>query len=315
MRTKLAIIAVSGFAVSALCLSAAFALGGNAIGNAVFDLGGIDFGGFNQPSCDSMHTPVGAATSRSLNWDGEGDRAAVALPADIHYQAGSGDQLVVKGDPDVIAHIQVHNGVVGLDCNNGPFHLGHDNRVDVTLPGRNFRSFALLGVGSMQLGGLSQPDLKILLAGSGDIRANGATDNLEASVRGSGDMKLGDLVAKNADVSIAGSGDIELAPEESLDVSIRGSGTVTLHHEPKNIDKSVIGSGRIVHADGTVESWPHHEHYERHARADRDGLGAIINEAVVTGQEPDQDEIDAATEKLKQRIRARVAAQIANAPF
>ena len=36
MRTKLAIIAVSGFAVSAVCLGGAFALGGHAIGTAVF---------------------------------------------------------------------------------------------------------------------------------------------------------------------------------------------------------------------------------------------------------------------------------------
>ena len=41
MRTKLAIIAVSGFAISAACLGGAFALGGNAIGNAVFDATGV----------------------------------------------------------------------------------------------------------------------------------------------------------------------------------------------------------------------------------------------------------------------------------
>ncbi len=141
-------------------------MGGHAIGNAVF---GTDLAGLiDLPRCDSMARPMATATSRSLPWDGNNDRAAVALPANVHYQAGSGDQLVVKGDPDLIAHIRVHDGLVSLDC-NGNFHFGRDNRTDVTLPGRRtFKSFALLGTGNVQLGGLSQPEVKVSIAGAGD---------------------------------------------------------------------------------------------------------------------------------------------------
>ena len=200
MRTKLAIIAVSGFAVSAVCLGGAFALGGHAIGNAVF---GTDLASLvNLPRCDSIAQPTATASSRSIPWDGNDDRAAVALPANVHYQAGSGDQLVVKGDPDVIAHVRVRDGLVALDC-NGDFHLGRADRIDVTLPGRRtFKSFALLGTGDVQLSGLSQPEVKLSIAGSGDIQADGKTDNLKVDVRGSGNLKLGDLAAKAVDVDI-----------------------------------------------------------------------------------------------------------------
>src|SRR6185312_1557871 len=143
MRTKLAIIAISGFAISAVCLGGAFALGGNEIGNAVFD-----FGDFDQPRCDTMREPTPTADTRTLAWDGQ-DRAAVALPANVHYRAGSGDKLIVKGDPEIVAHVRVRDGMVGLDCRNGHFNLSRDNRLDVTLPGRSFKSFDLLGVGDM----------------------------------------------------------------------------------------------------------------------------------------------------------------------
>ena len=280
MRTKLAIIAVSGLAVSAVCLGGAFALGGHALGTAVF---GTDLSSLaDLPRCDSMAQPMATASSRSLPWDGNGDRAAVALPANVHYQAGSGDQLVVKGDPDFVAHIRVKDGLVSLDC-NGNFHFSKDDRIDVTLPGRRtFKSFALLGTGDVQLSGLSQPDVKLSIAGAGDIRADGKTDNLEVDVRGSGNLKLGDLAAKNVDVDIKGSGKAEVAPQDSLNVDLAGSGTIYLRSEPKKIETSIHGSGNIVHPDGTRQGG---RSYERHARAE----DAMIRMAVLQALENDGD--------------------------
>ncbi len=58
----------------------------------------------------------------------------MAVPANTHYQAGSGDDMVVKGDPEFVAHIRVRNGVVEMDC-RGSFGFGKSSRFDVTLPG------------------------------------------------------------------------------------------------------------------------------------------------------------------------------------
>lgn len=325
MRTQLAIIAVSAFAVSAVCLGGAFALGGNAIGNAVFD-----FGGFDLPRCDTMGTPASTATTRSLPWDGDGDRAAVALPATTHYQAGVGDQLVVKGDPEILAHVRVHNGVVGLDCHGGFFDFGRSDRIDVTLPGkRSFRRFELLGTGDMQLAGLSQPEAKLLLAGSGTIEAQGdvqkldvslagsgsisakgKADDLNVDVKGSGKINLGDLAARNVDIDIAGSGKVEVAPQEALNVDVAGSGTVYLRSEPKSIETHFAGSGRIVHTDGTVQN----RHSDRHAWAGDDAIRDAALKLWENSDNPNSEEFRHAKVDLKARIRARVAEEIANAP-
>jgi hypothetical protein len=307
MRTKLAIIAVSGLAISAVCLGGAFALGGHAIGNAVF---GTDLSSLaDLPRCDTKAQPVATASSRSLPWDGNGDRAAVALPANVHYQAGSGDQLVVKGDPDFIAHIRVKDGLIALDC-NGNFHLGKDDRIDVTLPGRRtFKSFALLGTGDVQLDGLSQPEVKLTVAGEGDIRANGKTENLKVDVRGSGNLKLGDLAAKSVDVDIKGSGKVEVAPQDSLNVDLAGSGTIYLRSEPKKIETSIHGSGNIIHPDGTRQGG---RSYERHARAQDAMIRMAVLQALENDGDTDRDEMKRAKARLKARIRARVAQELAN---
>ena len=309
MRTKLAIIAVSGLAVSAVCLGGAFAVGGHAIGDAVFGADLMNLA--DLPRCDTMAQSMATATSRSLNWDGNGDRAAIALPANVHYQAGSGDQLIVAGDPNFIAHIHVKDGLVSLDC-NGNFHLGKHERVEVTLPGRRtFKSFSLLGTGNVQLAGLSQPAVKVSIAGSGDIQAGGRTDDLTVDVKGAGDMKLGDLAANNVDVDIKGSGSVEIAPKESLNVDLSGSGTIYLRNEPKKLETSIRGSGTIVHPDGTRQGGRGHE---RHARADDAAIRAAVLEALDNDRDSDNDtgsdEMDRAKDRLKARIRARIAHEL-----
>ncbi|HKD48641.1 MAG TPA: DUF2807 domain-containing protein [Rhizomicrobium sp.] len=330
MRTKLAIIALSSFAISAACLGGAFALGGNQIGDAVFNFDGIGLS-----RCDASGSPAASAGTRSLPWEGDGDRAAIAVPATTHYQAGVGDQLVVKGDPAIISHVRVHNGEVDLDCRDGFMHFGRADRIDVTLPGRRtFRNFEVLGSGDMQLSGLSQPDAKLSLEGSGTIesdgkvdklsleidgsgtvQAKGQSDDLRVEVNGSGTVHSGDLAAKDAHVDISGSGKVEIAPENSLNVDISGSGTIYLRSEPKSIETDISGSGHIVHVNGTVED-RHERHarledrYERHVQVLDEETGgeirAVVQQAVAEGQAPDPDALRAAEDKLKAKIRANV---------
>jgi hypothetical protein len=282
MHSKLAVIAITGFAVSAVCLGGAFALGGNAVGNAILDIG--SFGG---PSCD-VGSPS-SITSRTLPWDGNGDRVAVEMHADTYYRAGSGEQLIVKGDPGLVSHVYVRDGVVGLDCRTN-FRFGQSPRLEVTLPGRAFRTFEQRGSGDMRLAGLSQPDAKLVIegsgsiqadgkierlsvqvAGSGDVTATGSACTLDVNVEGSGDARLGALVTRNARVKIDGSGNVEIAPKDASRVEIvgDGSGDFEAAGATDNLTVSVEGSGDMklgrlaanivdvgIHGSGNVEIAP-----------------------------------------------------------
>jgi hypothetical protein len=320
MSTKLALVAVSGFAISAICLGGAFALGGSAIGNAVFDMGGLDL-----PRCDTGSTSA-STDSRSLSWDNS-DRAAVALPANTHYQAGAGDQLVVKGDPTIVSHIRVHNGVVGLDCHGGAM-FGPENRIDVTLPGkRSFRTFEVMGTGNMDISGLSQSEVALKVAGAGTISADakvskldmdvsgtgtveakGKTDKLNVDVSGSGKIKAGQLETNDANLDVSGLANIEVAPQGALSINMSGAGTIYLRKEPRSIQSDISGAGHIVHPDGESQGGSRHM---RHARAYGPDVDVIIQEAVASGRQPDQDELETAKIRLQQRIRARIARELA----
>jgi len=280
MRSKLALIAISGFAVSAVCLGGAFALGGEAVGDAI-----LGVGSFGQPRCQIG----GPVTSRTLPWDGNDDRVAVEMHADATYRAGSGDQLVIKGDPGMVSHVFVRDGVVGIDCRNN-FHFGKSPRLEITLPGRPFRTFEQRGSGNMRLAGLVQPDTKLSIEGSGDIQADakverltvkvagsgdvtaaGSAGALDVDLDGSGDVKLSGLTAKSAHVKIEGSGNVEIAPQDAsrVDVVGDGSGDFEAAGTTNNLTVSVEGSGDMklgrlaagvvdvgIHGSGNVEVAP-----------------------------------------------------------
>ena len=93
------------------------------MGDAMFNFG--DIGEVSACRAASVRrSPATTAETRTCHGMASGDRAAVAIPANTHYQAGSGDQLVVKGDPAIISHVRVRNGVVGMDCRDGFMHFG-----------------------------------------------------------------------------------------------------------------------------------------------------------------------------------------------
>jgi hypothetical protein len=234
---KLAIVAVIGLTASAACMGAAAAIGGKNFGD------GMDFSMFgDRPSCEAV---AGAtATSRTLDWDGS-DHVGLAVGGHATYTPGTDNQVHVSGDPQVVAHVRVRNGNIEMDCNNhGLFHDATSS-LQITLPGQEFKKFGIAGSGNLLLQKLDQPLLKVSIAGSGSIRADGKVQNADIHIAGSGDVDLGQVAAQIVTVHIAGSGNTDIAPSNEADIHIAGSGDVNLHTNPKILDQHIAGSGRI----------------------------------------------------------------------
>jgi hypothetical protein len=242
MAVKLGWIALGGIAVGAVCFGVAVAVGGGSVLNHLNDL---DFGGWDGPRCQVA--PSGAEASRSLDWTG-GDHIAINLPANVHYQRGQGEQVVVRGDSAVIPLVEIADNQIRFDCHMRRF----GKRLDITLPGRDFQRYTINGSSDMTLAGIDQPRLRIRINGSGDVTASGRATELEYSVAGSGDGHFEALDTDSVSISVAGSGDADVAPRRRLEVKIAGSGKVTLHSEPRQIETHIAGSGRIIHTDGSV---------------------------------------------------------------
>jgi len=242
MPRKLAVIATTGLVICVACLGAAAVIDaphwhGHGLGAEIFHLGDFE-------SCrsEAQSEPGATANRRELAWDNS-DKISIAVPANVHYRPGTGETISITGDPESIAHLRVRHHVIEQDCDGD-----QDEKVDITLPGRPFRSFTLAGSGTVDLDQLDQPALEMVLAGSGTMKASGKADTVKVTIAGSGDAHLGELAAKTVRLVIAGSGNAEIAPLDEAKIEIAGSGDVRLLTEPKKVDSNIFGSGRIIHA-------------------------------------------------------------------
>jgi hypothetical protein len=238
MAKTLGWIAVGGLSVGFVSLALAYVLGGR-------DLDGLlDRGIFLAKSCGDGGGKVDAKQSeRRLTWEGS-DTVEIALPANVRYRGGEGSEVIVRGSPDVIAHVEVRHGRITLDCHR----FGGIRDVEVTLPGRAFRRIGLSGSGKLIMENVDQRDLAFSISGSGAVRAQGTVDHATVKVAGSGDARLADLAMKELTAKISGSGNVEAAPKDAADIHISGSGDVRLLSHPARLRSHVAGSGRITQA-------------------------------------------------------------------
>ena len=275
MVHKLALIAISGITLSAVCLGAGGALEGRDFGH---DFGDGDFSLFDsRPRCEADGVPAPPAAT----WNGTAaTMSAFNLLGQASYTPGTDDKLHASGDPQVLAHLRIHEGQIEMDCRGWKERT---QNIVVTLPGREFDKFGVSG-GHLVLDKLKQSYVSIAIGGSGHVKANGTVSDLKLAVGGSGDMDLDQITAENgkldiggsgtvrakgaiqelkisiggsgradfgavasriATVKIGGNGNVDIAPTEEADIRIGGSGDVTLHSNPKQLETRIGGSGRI----------------------------------------------------------------------
>ena len=184
------------------------------------------------PTCSiaARFSPTHAATApprpptpeRHLAWTG--DAIDIALPATVRYRVGEGSDIVVRGAPDAIAHVEVRGGHLTLNCR---WHTSSRD-IEVILPGRPLSRLGISGSGRVVMEKLAQPDLRVSISGSGSITGQGAVDNLDLTISGAGKARLGEVAVKNLTVEVSGSGNVEASPSDEADIRISGSGKVHL---------------------------------------------------------------------------------------
>ena len=260
MSKKLTIVAASGIVIGLVLLATAALVGGQELRRQNWDIGAL----WGEERCGV--TLANRRGSRSLAWNG-GDHVGIRVPADVRYRRGQGEQVVIEGDEALLPLIEIENGRIQMNC-----RMRNMGRLDITLPGRDFRDYDLAGSVSLMLEGVDQPRLNFDIAGSVDVTATGRVDELDLDAAGSSEGHFGALEANVVTIDLAGSSEVEVAPRERLSVDAAGSTEVTLRTEPRTIDMDIAGSGRIVHADGTVTraSGFSSRHIERDPDADSD---------------------------------------------
>jgi hypothetical protein len=232
MAHKLVIVAVLGLTASAVCIGAAAAIGGGSFGD------GFDSLFVSGPHCETVAGAI--ATHRDLDWDGS-DKVQLVVYSDANYAPGADLKLHASGDPQVLAHLRIQGGKVDLDCRG----WRDRDKIKLTLPGREFREFAIAGRSDLKLDRMNQTSLKAKIAGTGTIQANGRIDDLTIDLAGVGHADFGKVASKSADVKLAGVASADIAPTESAKIKIAGPSTVNLLSNPKQLDTKSAGPGQL----------------------------------------------------------------------
>jgi hypothetical protein len=233
-------IALGALAVSAACFTVRAAIPHNDPDWALpfLDLLTLDDG---KPRCRAERNDQTIVT-RNFAWDGD-DSVTIRMAGIVRYRRGVGQDVSIRARTWVLDHVRVANGRIEFDCRN----MNNVGKVEITLPGVPFRSFALTGAGKMVLDDIQQDELKIATSGAASVKANGKADDASISIAGLGKVDVGKLATRRIGVSIAGSGDVDVAPQDSANITIAGAGRVKLLTEPKELSTHIAGAGRVVH--------------------------------------------------------------------
>ena len=164
--------------------------------------------------------------------------------ADVEIDRTGTESLSVSGDDNLLAFFtsEVRDDTLHLAFAKGKSFQGRTPVFRVTVA--DLRGIELHGSGDIRADHLDGAALSVAIAGSGDARLAGRTDELTLSIAGSGDVDAAGLKAKRAKVSIAGSGDASVNATDALDVRIAGSGDLRYVGAPK-LTQAVSGSGSV----------------------------------------------------------------------
>jgi len=107
-------------------------------------------------------------------------------------------------------------------------------------------SVAVRDYRNVDLGHIERDSLNVSINASGSLTAEGKVDRLNVNVMGSGHANLGKLKARRVSVTVMGSGSATVAPIDRLSANIMGSGDVHLKTRPERMERSIMGSGRVI---------------------------------------------------------------------
>jgi len=254
MIRVLVIIAVTGFFVSVVCLTAAVGFAGPEVltegvwpwNSAVGWMFDREDGGWRWRIHDHRwgrrwrRDFDGPRATREIAWSG-GDAIDVEIPADVQYTQSPGPaKVVVTGPQDAIAEVVIDDGHIRLRHDR---YDGEGLSIAITAPAVS--RFEMEGSGKLSVSGYRQDQLTLDLSGDADVKVAGEAKAVSLSLSGSGNADLADLKARSADVDISGSGDATIAPSDAARIDISGSGDVTLRTDPPKVQSNISGSGEV----------------------------------------------------------------------
>lgn len=231
---------------------------------AIFVLGSRSCGGFNFGFGIRGEGPV-KTENRSA-----GDFHAVILeiPALAEVSVSDRYSVEIQAQENLlpILKTEVENGRLRIYFEK---NVSHTEGLKVRISAPVFDELSISGSGTIKvLGAINGERLKLAIGGSGDIeapqtdvgnmecaiagsgniRVGGKTNDVQFDIAGSGDIAAKELAAATGTAKIAGSGSVTCNVSQTLNASIAGSGDIYYTGSP-SVDTDISGSGKVKKVD------------------------------------------------------------------
>jgi len=219
-------------------------------------------------SCFSQKTIVGNAntiiTHKNVK---EYDKINISGPFTVIMVNGEEGVITLKGESNLLPFIEVtvKDEVLKIHLDS-KIKFKSSKKIVIRIPFVEIYQIFINGTGNLQTKGvLEQDNLKITLAGSGNINCNiqavttdfklsgsgninakGVTLNLVSKIVGTGNINAQNLNSTNTSVTINGSGNATLVAKNTLTSIINGTGNVYYKGSPKKTKVTSKGSGTLM---------------------------------------------------------------------
>lgn len=189
-------------------------------------------------------------------------------PLEVTVTLGNTESISFEGDEEAISELktEVKNNTLTIrpKINWTIWTKKYQNKkVKVFISAKSIKRLVMSGSGGITVNGrIKEPDLSVVVSGSGRIRTEADINSLNAVISGSGTVSVsgtardasivmsgsgvfnkGLAVDKLSSV-ISGSGNIDIKAEKHIDAVISGSGSIRYSGNP-TVQQRVSGSGRI----------------------------------------------------------------------
>ncbi|SNR38883.1 head GIN domain-containing protein [Lutibacter flavus] len=197
---------------------------------------------------------------------GDYDKIGVSGSFDVKLYKGNEGKITIKADENLMEYIvtEVKNGNLEIKPKKG-YNIRSRKTIEITVPFEDIKAVSLAGSGDVYTTDvIKSSELKLSLAGSGNIDLNVDTSDLDSSIAGSGNIKLNgkakefscsiagsgnlngsDLKASIAKAKIAGSGNIKINAVNEIHAKIAGSGNIIYSGDPDIVKSNSAGSGSV----------------------------------------------------------------------
>jgi len=131
--------------------------------------------------------------------------------------------------------IGVHLAGSGNVKGNGKFTGGNELKIDIA------------GQGDVDLT-VNTPKIEVDIKGSGNVNLQGETKSASFDIAGTGDCNAELLKSENASIKIAGNGNVKVYADVSLNIKIMGSGDV-FYKGNAEVSQKIVGAGNVKKID------------------------------------------------------------------